>query len=86
MGGIIKVGILLVIFVVIMYVYSFRRIKINKEKTKNIDSVRDFHDSYRHIMSGKNRLEQGRTQQSSGDEYYRRYVTKYNSSEDYREK
>lgn len=83
MSGLIKVGILLVIFVVIMYLYSFRKIKINKEKTNNINSVRDFHDNYQHIMSGKDRSEQKK--QSSGD-YYRRYVTKYNSSEDYREK
>lgn len=83
MGGIIKVGILLIIFVVVMYLYSFRKIKINKEKTNNINSVRDFHDNYQHVMSGKGR--QGQTKQSS-DDYYRRYVTKYNSSEDYREK
>lgn len=85
MNGIIKVGILLLIFVVFMYAYSFRKIKMNKEKTNNMNSVRDFHNNYQHVMSGKERLNNKKSQQS-GDDYYRRYVTKYNSSEDYREK
>lgn len=85
MNGIIKVGILLLIFVIFMYAYSFRKIKINKEKTNNMDSVRDFHNNYQHVMSGKGRFDNKKTQQSEND-YYRRYVTKYNSSEDYREK
>ena len=84
MNGIIKVGILLLIFVIFVYVYSFRKIKKNKEKTKNINSVRDFHNNYQHVMSGKERS--NKNTQQSGNDYYRRYVTKYNSSEDYREK
>ena len=85
MNGIIKVGILLLIFVIFMYAYSFRKIKKNREKTNNINSVRDFHNNYQHVMSGKERSNNKSAQQSESD-YYRRYVTKYNSSEDYREK
>lgn len=84
MGGMVRVGILLGIFVVFMYAYSFRKIKINKEKTNNINSVRDFHDNYQHIMTGKEKT--GHIQQQASEDYYRRYVTRYNSSEDYREK
>ncbi len=85
MNGIIKVGILLLIFVIFMYAYSFRKIKKNKEKTNNMNFVRDFHNNYQHVMSGMERSNNKKAQQS-GDDYYRRYVTKYNSSEDYREK
>ena len=85
MNGIIKVGILLLIFVIFVYVYSFRKIKINKEKTNNMNSIRDFHNNYQHVMSGKERSNK-KTVQQSGNDYYQRYVTKYNSSEDYREK
>ena len=85
MNGIIKVGILLLIFVIFVYMYSFRKIKINKEKTNNMNSVRDFYNSYQHVMSGKERPNNEKMHQSEND-YYQRYVTKYNSSEDYREK
>lgn len=73
-----KVLILLGIFIVFVYVYSFIKIKKNKEKTKNMDSVRDFHDSYKHLIN-----KQTQNERSDG---YNKYVTKYNSSEDYREK
>lgn len=76
-----KVFILLGIFVVIVYVYSVKKIKKNKENTKNINTVQEFHDTYHHLMN--NRQESPRR---NGEENYRRYVTKYNSSEDYREK
>ena len=73
-----KVFILLGIFIVFVYVYSFIKIKKNRNKTKNIDSVRDFHDSYKHLTD-----KQVESKRSDG---YNKYVTKYNSSEDYREK
>ncbi|MCM1144642.1 MAG: hypothetical protein NC318_04625 [Blautia sp.] len=70
--------ILLGIFLVFVYVYNFRKIKKTKEKTKNINSVRDFHESYGHLIN--------KQQIQTNDSGYQRYVTKYNSQEDYREK
>lgn len=77
----IKVFVLLAIFIVVFYIYSSKKIKKRKEKTKNMDSVQEFHSAYKHI-SGRQRDHQ--LPKTSGD--YQRYVTKYNSSEDYREK
>ncbi|MCM1088117.1 MAG: hypothetical protein NC419_08175 [Muribaculaceae bacterium] len=70
--------ILLGIFLVFVYVYNFRKIKKTKEKTKNINSVRDFHETYEHLIH--------KQQIQTNDSGYQRYVTKYNSQEDYREK
>ena len=67
-------------FVIIVYIYSFRKMKRNKEKTRNIDSVKDFHNNYNHLLGQQKK----RIPRSSND--YQKYVTKYNSSEDYREK
>lgn len=76
-----KAVILLAVFIVIVYIYSIKKIKKNKEKTRNIDSVREFHDTYKHL-SGRQKNRQ--LPKLSDD--YQKYVTKYNSSEDYREK
>ncbi|MCM1263070.1 MAG: hypothetical protein NC313_10155 [Butyrivibrio sp.] len=74
----IKVFVLMGVFIIIVYVYSFIKIKKNKDKTKNIDSIRDFHDSYGKLINTQPKIEK--------IDGYNRYVTKYNSSEDYREK
>lgn len=76
----VKAFILLGIFVVVVYIYSIKKIKTTKEKTGKINSVQEFHDNYQY-MSAKRRIRQN---QATGD--YQKYVTKYNSSEDYREK
>lgn len=81
----VKVFILLGLFVVIMYVYSFIKLKKNREKTKSMNSVQDFHDNYQHLINKRQMPDKTRIQQNKS-EYYRKYVTKYNSSEDYREK
>ncbi|MDD6811767.1 MAG: hypothetical protein PUD93_07885 [Lachnospiraceae bacterium] len=75
-----KVIFLLVIFIVIVYIYSYRKLKKTKEKTKAIDSVKYFHDTYSHLTSMTGNDSQRKNTQ------YTKYVTKYNSSEDYREK
>ncbi|MCM1173964.1 MAG: hypothetical protein NC341_02815 [Blautia sp.] len=80
-----KIFILLGLFIIVMYVYTFVKLKKNREKTRNINSVQDFHDSYQHLSSGRRTPENTGIQQNR-QESYRRYVTKYNSSEDYREK
>lgn len=80
-----KSVILLLIFVVIVYIYTFIKLKKNREKTRNINSVRDFHDSYKHLTDKRQMPDRTSIQKEKAD-YYRKYVTKYNSSEDYREK
>lgn len=73
-----KVFVLLGIFIVFIYVYSFIKLKKNREKTKNLNSIQDFHDSYRHLVNKQIPQEKSNS--------YKKYITKYNSSEDYREK
>ncbi len=80
-----KVVILLLLFVVIVFVYSYTKLKRNREKTKSIDSVQAFHDSYQHLIK-KRQMPDKTSIKEEKSEYYRKYVTKYNSSEDYREK
>lgn len=81
----VKVFILLGLFVIIVYIYTFVKLKKNREKTKNINSVQEFHDNYQHLIN-KRQMPDKRAIQQNKSEYYRKYVTKYNSSEDYREK
>lgn len=76
-----KAIMLIIIFVAFIYVYSTRKIKKNKNKTNNIDSVRDFRQNYSHLYENNHT-----TRRTSQNSDYRSYVTKYNSSEDYREK
>lgn len=78
-----KVFILMGIFIVIVYVYSYVKMKKNKEKTRNIDSIRDFNNSYHHLRDKKTST---RLNNANKDSRYNPYITKYNSSEDYREK
>lgn len=75
-----KVIFLLVVFLVIVYVYTFIKLKKSKEKTKNINTVKHFHDTYKHLTGV-----QGQASKKESNQY-NNYVTKYNSTEDYREK
>ncbi|MBO5209296.1 MAG: hypothetical protein J6B68_08125 [Lachnospiraceae bacterium] len=78
----IKVLFLLVAFLVVVYVYTFIKLKKSKEKTKNIDTVKHFHDNYKHLTG----VERANNNSSNTTTSYEKYVTKYNSTEDYREK
>lgn len=63
---------------VLIFFYMTRKTKRDRKKSANINSVRDYHASYDRIRTHKN----VRDRQSG----YQTYVTKYNSTEDYREK
>ncbi|MCH5254238.1 MAG: hypothetical protein J1F41_04880 [Lachnospiraceae bacterium] len=76
-----KLILLLCIFVVFIYGYNLKKIKARKENTRNIDSVRDFHNTYAHLLNEKNKQSE-----KEPYEYYTKYITKYNSSVDYRDK
>lgn len=72
----IGVFILTAIFVIIIYVYM--RHKAKQNKASDINFVRDYHESYRRVRTHR----ELRSKQND----YQTYVTKYNSSEDYRER
>lgn len=64
--------------VLVIFFYMHRKAKQNRRRLEDLNSVRDFHASYDRIRTHKN----VRDRQNN----YQTYVTKYNSTEDYREK
>ncbi len=66
------------VIALLIFVYMRHITKRRRSKTADIDSVRDFHSSYDRIRTRRDLRDK-----ESG---YRSYVTKYNSSEDYRER
>lgn len=68
--------ILTVIFVIIIYLYM--RHKSKKNPASKINTVQEYHASYDRIRTRKDLRDKENT--------YQTYITKYNSSEDYREK
>ncbi len=64
--------------VLVIFFYMRRKAKQNRRRLEDLNSVRDFHASYDRIRTHKN----VRDRQNN----YQTYVTKYNSTEDYREK
>ena len=91
---IVKTLILVIIFLAVIYVFLFRRTRARK--SKDFDSVREYHDTYlnhkSHLTSGYNyRIKSNSSNtymRMSGDSGTHRTnsITKYNSSVDYREK
>jgi len=70
------VFLLTTVFVIFIYIYLHRRAKNNRSADSNF--VRDYHASFDRVRSHK----ELRDKQNN----YRTYITKYNSSEDYRER
>ena len=68
-------------FLIFVYIFTYLRMKKTKKKNNNINSVRDFRQNYSHLHENS---QTGRKTVQNSE--YRNYVTKYNSSEDYREK
>lgn len=66
-----------VIIVFVIYFYMRYTAKRNRTRTADMDSIKTYHDNYKRDRSG-------RPMRKSNDPY-RTFVTKYNSSEDYRE-
>lgn len=81
----VKVFILLGLFIIVVYIYTFTKMKKSRKKTNNINTVQDFHENYQHLINRRQLSDKTKIQQNNS-ESYRKYVTKYNSSEDYREK
>lgn len=64
--------------VVLIFFYMTRKSKRDRKKSADLNSVRDYHAAYDRVRTHKN----VRDKQNN----YQTYVTKYNSTEDYREK
>lgn len=75
--------ILLLIFLVVVYVYTFLKLKKSKEKTKQINTIQKFHDNYKHLTGI---MPSDKKKETGNNTNYTKYITKYNSSEDYRER
>lgn len=71
----------IILFLIFVYIFTYLRMRKTKKKTKNINSVKDFRQSYSHLYEHN---QTGRKAAQNSE--YRNYVTKYNSLEDYREK
>lgn len=74
------IHVLLFTAVVVLLIFFYMRhiTKRRKSKTAKIDSVRDYHSSYDRVRKRKDL--------GSPKNIRQNYVTKYNSSEDYRER
>lgn len=66
------------IIVIVIYAYMRRKAKQRSAKSRAMNSVRDYHASYDRIRN--------RSQLRDKHTGFQPYVTKYNSSEDYRER
>lgn len=72
--------IMILVLLAAVYIYSLSKIKKNRKKLNEMNTIQDIHDSYRRF-SGKTK-----PQEKNHSDGYQYYITKYNSSEDYREK
>lgn len=72
------VGVIIVILIFVIIIYVYMRHKSRKNSVSNINTVQDYHDAHKRIMNRKELRDKQNT--------YQTYITKYNSSEDYREK
>jgi len=83
--------VLTAIILIVIYIFLFRRIKKNREKT--FDTVQEYHDNYIDKKSFERSKNQIRKYNNKGFTYYSSnnpdqdndYVTRFNSEEDYRE-
>lgn len=75
MGGAL---ILTVIIVIIIYIYMYHAAKRRRKRAEDIDFVKSYHENYKHSKTRKS--------PHNTDSGYRTFVTKYNSTEDYRER
>ena len=74
--------ILTVLIVFAIYIYMRHIFRKRKRAMDELDTVRYYHENYLKYGSDKKR----RPRHIDSDNGYRTYVTKYNSTEDFREK
>lgn len=71
-------GIIILTVILVIIIYFYMRCKSKKNPASDINTVQDYHKAHERIHTRK----ELRDKQNA----YQNYVTKYNSSEDYRER
>lgn len=71
-------GALILTVIIVIAIYFYMRHSAKRRRAQDIDSIRQYHSQYK-------RRSPRSTRQTSGQSY-RFYITKYNSTEDYRER
>lgn len=71
-------GVFIITILMVIAIYLYMRHKAKQNSSRQINTVQDYHDAYERIRSHR----------ELRDKYnhHQNYVTKYNSSEDYRER
>lgn len=72
-------GTLIFTAVIAIAISFYMRHNARRYRAENIDSVKKYHDNYMNRRTRYNNL-------YGKNDAYRKYVTKYNSTEDYRER
>ncbi|MBP3476523.1 MAG: hypothetical protein J6K48_09425 [Lachnospiraceae bacterium] len=72
------VGVFILTVIIVGIIYLYMRRKSKKNPASEINTVQDYHASYDRIRTRKELRDK--------ENAYQTYITKYNSSEDYREK
>lgn len=71
---------ILIIIIVVIAIYFYMRHTAKRSRAADINSIRQYHNQYLRRSSRFNR------RNHASGQAYRPYITKYNSTEDYRER
>lgn len=71
------IGIIICTVIIVIAIYLYMRHAAKRSRAADMDFVKSYHDNYKRDRTKKNI--------HKTDNVYRTYVTKYNSTEDYRE-
>ena len=70
-------GVIISTVIIVIAIYFYMRHAAKRNRAADMDFVKSYHDNYKR---DRNKMNTHKT-----DNAYRTYVTKYNSTEDYRE-
>lgn len=71
-------GAIILTVIIVIAIYFYMRHTAKRNRAEDIDSVKAYHENYKRDRTRKRPY--------GNDSAYRTYVTKYNSTEDYRER
>ena len=71
-------GAMILTVIIVIAIYLYMRHAAKRRRSEDIDFVKSYHENYKRSRTRKN--------PHGADSGYRTYVTKYNSTEDYRER
>ena len=71
-------GVIIITVVIVIAIYFYMRHAAKRNRAADIDSIKAYHENYKRDRTRRNL--------NKTDNAYRTYVTKYNSTEDYRER